>query len=65
MRPTITTYKFTVHEMAELKEKTGLTNGEKALERWARHQYPIGKGTFVIGDINLDENGGEIEVIER
>lgn len=66
MRPTTTTYRFTAEEIEELKEKTNLEDGEKALERWAKHQYPIGKGMYVIGDTVInDEGGGKIEIVER
>jgi len=67
MGTTTHNYEFTPEELDELKENTDLEDSEEAMERWARHQYPIDTASYmVIGDVEVDEDGyGSIEVVER
>lgn len=66
MRPTTTTHRFTRQELEDLKKQTNTENGEEALKKWARHNYPIRKTGYIsIRSVDTDGEGGKISIDER
>lgn len=44
-------HSFTRDEVEEIKEKTGEKENWRALEKWAKHEYPIDSGIYKIGRV--------------
>ena len=61
---TIHKHSFSKSELREIKQETGLNDPKPALERWARHRYPINNGIYSISSIKVQQDVAFIEIME-